>query len=211
MMDGNRPQWKAWWKAGREGAMSYSAYVDAVESWVEEGSHSGPKPSDALAEYTRLNAHRMRRVAKTAQWSTDLETMLTGEKIQGQHWVVITESWCGDAAQTVPLIGELASRANVTLDVVLRDGPASIMEDFLTHGARAIPLWIVADSDGNVLGQWGPRPQDAQRMVADFKAAPQPKPEYRVFAAEVQKWYAKNRGRAFFSEALEFIGASSRP
>jgi hypothetical protein len=207
-MDVSRSHWEAWWKAGRQGAMSYSAYVNAVENWVEEGTHSGPKPSEALAEYTRLNAFRMRRVTKTSKWSSDLEATLKSVMVQGQHWVVITESWCGDAAQTVPLIGAMASSAGIHLDVVLRDEPASIMEDFLTHGARAIPLWIVADSDGNVLGQWGPRPQEAQRMVADFKAAPPPKPEYRVFAAEVQKWYSQDRGKAFFSEALEVIGSS---
>lgn len=210
-MNTKRPFWEAWWKAGRPGAMTYSAYINAVKSWVEQEAHSGPKPSEALAEYTRLNAFRMHRVEKTAQIPPDLDALLLGGKASGQHWVVITESWCGDAAQTVPLIGAMAARANIKLDVVLRDAPAGIIGDFLTRGGKAIPLWVLADSEGKVLGQWGPRPAEAQSMVVSFKAAPLPKPEYQEFAAEVQKWYAKNRGRSFFDEAGPVIAQAAPP
>ena len=48
--------------------MTYPTYAKAMQDWVALQSHSGPKPSEALAEYTRLNAFRMHRVGKTAQW-----------------------------------------------------------------------------------------------------------------------------------------------
>ena len=208
-MEKKRKRWEAWWKGGRKGAMTYPDYVKAVQQWSESRTHSGPKPSEALSEYTRLNAFRMHRIGKTADWSPDLDALLTSGVLRDQHWVVITESWCGDAAQTVPLIGALAERAHVPLDVVLRDAPSQIIEDFLTNGGRAIPLWIVADSKGEVLMQWGPRPQEAQEMVADFRLAPEPKPEYRVFAVEVQKWYARDKGASFFREAMQLISQGS--
>ena len=204
-MDEKRPHWEAWWRGGRKGAMTYSAYTRAVQHWVEQASHSGPQPSDSLAKYTKLNAFRMQRVEKTIQWPPELLAILLGESIQNQHWVLITESWCGDAAQTVPLIGAMAERANIPLDVVLRDGANGIIQDFLTNGGKSIPLWIVSSQNGEVMGQWGPRPRAAQKMVTDYKAAPEPKSEYQVFAGEVQKWYARDRGSSFFSEAANLM------
>ncbi len=207
-MNEERSRWDAWWTGGRKDAMTYPTYAKAMQDWVALQSHSGPKPSEALAEYTRLNAFRMHRVGKTAQWPPALDAILDSGALQGQHWVLITESWCGDAAQTVPLIGALAERAKVPLDVVLRDAPSQIIGDFLTNGGRSIPMWIVADSAGKVLGHWGPRPKEAQNMVADYKEAADPKPEYRVFAGEVQKWYSKNKGVSFFDEATQLLVGS---
>lgn len=204
-MEMDRLAWKRWWTAGRPGAMTAREYDRAMQGWVDAQAHSGPEQKEKYAEYTRLNAARARRVAKTYRMSDAMSAWLDSGAAQDQHWVVITESWCGDAVQCLPLIRMWAERAGVPLDVVLRDVPESIMDDFLTHGGRSIPVWIVAHGDGRVLGQWGPRPATARDMVLAHRQAPEPKPPYAEFAAQVQLWYARDRGKEIEHEALALL------
>lgn len=196
-----RPLWARWWAEGRPGAMNTATYLEAMSEWTASGTHSGPEASDKLAEYTALNAVRMKRVGKTYKMGEAMTELLQSGACDGQHWVVITESWCGDAAQSGPLISRLAEVAGVTLEWVLRDGPNGIMDDFLTNGAKSIPIWIVADASGEVMGTWGPRPNTVKNMVAEYKAQPEPKPPYAEYAAQIQLWYARNRGKEFEAEA----------
>ena len=197
--------WTAWWETGRPGAMSHESYVAAMEQWAERGEHSGPEASEKFAEYTALNWVRMKRVSKTYKMGEEMKAFLESGACAGQHWVVITESWCGDAIQSGPLIARMAETAGVTLEWVLRDGPNGIIEDFLTGGGRSIPIWIVADDQGQVLGTWGPRPATVRDKVAEYRARPEPKPPYAEYAAEIQLWYARNRGREIEAEALALL------
>ena len=185
--------------------MTMEEYTLAIQAWVDAHAHSGPEQKEKYAEYTRLNAARARRVAKTYRLSDAMCAWLDSGEAQGQHWVVITESWCGDAVQCLPLIQKWADRAGVPLDIVLRDVPHSIVDDFLTNGGRSIPLWIVSDVNGHVLGQWGPRPATARNMVLAHRNAPAPKPPYSEFVAQVQLWYVRNRGEEIEMEALNLL------
>ena len=183
-------------------------FESAMSDWVAGDAHSGPEPSEKLAGYTGLNAVRMRRVAKTYRMSEPMQAFLDSGACRGQHWVVITESWCGDAVHVSPLISSWAERAVAFVEFALRDGAHAIIEDFLTRGGKAIPKWVVADDQGRVRAQWGPRPVTAHQMVSAYRALPEPKPAYSEFAAEVQLWYAKDRGRELESEALEMLRTS---
>ena len=200
-----RPIWAAWWADGRPGAMTTEACGQAMFDWVEQRAHSGPELKEKYAEYTRLNAARARRVIKTYRMSGEMETVLDSGKTEGQHWVVITESWCGDAVQSLPLIQMWAHRAGVSLEIMLRDTGVPLIDDFLTRGGRSIPMWIVAEGSGAVLGQWGPRPETARKMVLAHREAPEPKPPYAEFAAQVQLWYARDRGREIEQEARDML------
>lgn len=200
-----RPRWTSWWASGRPGAYSHASYVEAMEAWAESGTHSGPEDSEAMAGYTALNAVRMRRVAKTYSMGSEMQAWLASGRCRGQHWVVITESWCGDAVQTGPILAHMAAVAGVPFEWVLRDADHDIMSDFLTRGGRSIPIWIVADQRGQVLSTWGPRPKTVQEMVMAHRALPEPKPPYSEFVSEVQLWYSRNRGREFEAEALEML------
>ena len=185
--------------------MSHESYVAAMEQWAKRGEHSGPEAYEIFAEYTALNGVRMKRVAKTYKMGEEMKAFLESGACAGQHWVVITESWCGDAIQSGPLIARMAETAGVTLEWVLRDGPNGIIDDFLTDGGRSIPIWIVADDQGQVLGTWGPRPATVRDKVVEYRARPEPKPPYAEYAAEIQLWYARNRGREIEAEALALL------
>ena len=58
-------------------------------------------------------------------------------------WLILTEAWCGDAAQNIPTIEKIA-RENDRIKTLylLRDENLELMDKYLTGGARAIPKLI---------------------------------------------------------------------
>ena len=59
-------------------------------------------------------------------------------------WLVLTEAWCGDAAQSLPIINKMAEVSdNITLRLILRDENLDVMDQFLQNGrSRSIPKLI---------------------------------------------------------------------
>ena len=199
------PMWASWWKAGRPDAMSWTEFLAATDQWVEEGSHSGPEPSEALSGYTKLNRARMRRVAKTLELPDGLTRRLEALEAEAHHWVLITESWCGDGAYTGAMVAAMARRVGVPMEVALRDGSNGIISDFMTNGGRSVPIWVLADGDGHVKGFWGPRPKPLGALVAGLRNADAPKLSKSEIAQEVQRWYIADKGASFFEEAAELL------
>ena len=79
-------------------AVSYEDYRSLVASLSAEGKATGPNQSEELGEYTILNDRRMKRLDKTVKVTEE-----NADKIKSLDrkvtWLVLTESWCGDAAQ----------------------------------------------------------------------------------------------------------------
>ena len=125
---------------------------------------------------------------------------------RGDHtWLVITESWCGDAAQSMPAMNKLAQLApSIRLKVVLRDENPELMNEFLTNGSRSIPKLIVLDNKTNeVLADWGPRPSIATQMVNHFKE------RYGAltdeFKQDLQVWYNKDKSQNIIQDLAKLI------
>lgn len=180
---------------------TYADYRSMVDDKLAQGQTTGPQQTPELVDYTKLNVQRMHRLDKTITISEEVAERLSTLKCN-IHWLVLTEAWCGDAAQNVPVLAKMAEASpNITLRLLLRDEHLDIMDNFLTNGGRAIPKLIVLDGDFNVTGTWGPRPAEIQAQVMENKrtgAMP-----YSEFAIEVQKWYARNKGIALQHEMLE--------
>ena len=86
-------------------ALEYPEYVRLSEQRFAEGLTTADAPemnTPERLEYTKLNLQRMKRIAQTPLTEPLLEA-LRGVK-QAQIWVVLTESWCGDAAQNLPVL-----------------------------------------------------------------------------------------------------------
>ena len=90
-----------------EKAISYSEYRTLVKGLLDEGKSTGPNQSEDLLNYSLLNDKRMKRLDKTMKLSEITQTKLAEIK-EAQTWLVITEGWCGDAAQNLPVINKLA-------------------------------------------------------------------------------------------------------
>ena len=62
--------------------------------------------------------------------------------------MVISEGWCGDAAQILPVINKMALVSNkIEFRIVLRDENPALMDAFLTNGGKAIPKVIMIDNE----------------------------------------------------------------
>lgn len=185
-------------------AMDFEAYMDLMERLEATERSTGPDQTEALVNYTKLNTRRMQRWNKTLQISDDTQYVL---KLLDREvtFLVITESWCGDAAHALPVFQKIAELSTaITLKIVLRDENEALMEKFLTNGSRSIPKLIILDSKTNeILGDWGPRPKDATLMVKEFKEKNNAiTPELKQ---DLQVWYNKNKGRQITEEILALL------
>ncbi|CAM3384276.1 thioredoxin family protein [Zobellia roscoffensis] len=182
-------------------AVSYEDYRAMVNQLALEGKATGPVQTEALANYTMLNDRRMKRFDKTVKVSAeDAEAIAKlDKKVQ---LIVLTESWCGDAAPALPVINKVAQlNDNIDFKVVLRDENVDLMNQFLTNGGMSIPKLIVWDEENQeVLADWGPRPELAAKLVADHKE------KYGELLSEIkeeiQQWYNKDKGQSTLKEVL---------
>ena len=182
---------------------TYLEYKNLVKHLLAEGKSTGPNQSEALTNYSLLNDKRMKRLDKTIKL-TETTQLEIAKVTQPQTWLVITEGWCGDAAQNLPVIDKMASlNSNIELKLVLRDENLALMDLFLTNGGRSIPKLIILDKDVNVMNTWGPRPKVATKMVADYKA------EHgaldAAFKQDLQVWYNKDKGQSTQNDFVEMI------
>jgi hypothetical protein len=182
------------WAAG----MSYAAYRALIQARLAIHQTTGPNQTDELVHFTVLNEQRMRRIDKTVQLRPDLLALLTTWP-HPQHWLVLTEGWCGDAAQILPVLAAMADQAPaIELRLLLRDDHLDLMDRYLTGTSRSIPKLIAIDAaSGQELGQWGPRPAAAMALL---RAAPD-KPHSEV-AQDLQVWYTRDKTAAIQTELM---------
>ncbi len=156
-----------------DNSMDYTQYFNLVKDLLEEGKTTGTNQNEAYLKHAKLNLQRMKRVYKTTAISEQLENTLKSMK-KGMIWVVLTEGWCGDAAQNLPAIARFAETSSaIGLKILLRDENPQIMNAYLTNGNKAIPKLIALDSDTlEELFVWGPRPAKFQQMVTAHKHNP---------------------------------------
>ncbi len=202
-----------------EKSWTYSEYREKIDQLLSEGKATGDNHSEAMLEYTRLNVSRMKRLDKTARL-TEASLASLAKIERGMIWLVITEGWCGDAAQIVPVLQKLANeREKVELRFVLRDENLDLMDAFLTNGGRSIPKVVFVDAETlEVQGDWGPRPEAAQVMVMNTKeelkaitAAEIKAQRYKEAQQELHLWYAKDKNRSTQEEFLHaLIGSGGK-
>lgn len=185
-------------------AIPYAEYRKLVADHVQKGTSTGPNQNDELAQFTLLNDSRMRRLDKTLKLPLAIQEKL--ESFNGnQTWLVLAESWCGDAAQALPVMNKMAEATpEIDFKVVLRDENLELMNAFLTNGAMSIPKLIAIDSNtAKVLGDWGARPSEAKAMVANYKKEHgKLTPEFKQ---ELQIWYNKDKGENIAEDLVRLL------
>ncbi len=188
------------------GMFSYESYVASFEEWVRNGQTSSEKSSPALVEFTKLNWARTQRLHKTIEINPELRHAV--QNIQHNYsWIVITEAWCGDSAQNMPVIAEIAklNPEKIKLFILLRDENTELMNNYLTNGAKAIPKLIAIDETiGKESFTWGPRPGGAQQLLLNWKQNPNGK-SWEDFEKELHGWYAKDKTQAIQNEFTELL------
>ena len=119
------------------------------------------------------------------------------------HILAITEDWCGDAMINNPVIRKTAEAAGVEVRTALRDADTDLIDRYLTNGGRAIPIYLVLNEAGEVIGKWGPRAPELQAYVTEgrSKLPAQDDPTFKeqsdAFYTEMRKAYVETS--AFWS------------
>jgi hypothetical protein len=187
-----------------QNSFSYAEYRKLASDLVAQGKPTGHDLSEALANYAELNETRMNRLEKTITISEEIIQKLQNNS-KNYIWLVLSESWCGDAAQILPVIYKMSEVANaIQLKIVLRDDHAALMQQFLTNGGKAIPKLIILEAQTlNVVAHWGPRPQGAKQLILDYKAAHGIVDE--AAKIELQKWYLHDQGNSIQQEIVEIM------
>jgi hypothetical protein len=183
-------------------AIVYADYRKLIDTLLQDCKVTSGEPTEHMLHYTKLNVQRMNRIEKT--FVPDATTLDIFSALRKPNkWLVIAEGWCGDAAQTLPVIAKLASlNPLIDLRIVLRDQHLDLMDQHLTNGTRSIPKLLILDENNLILDTWGPRPLDAKNMVLEFKANGLPHDEW---VERVHAWYAKDRGKSTEREIVNII------
>jgi hypothetical protein len=188
-------------------SITYNEYRNTIDALLKEGKSTGNEQSEALTHYSELNVTRMNRLDKTIKITPEFTQQL--QQCQNNYiWLVISEGWCGDAAQLVPVFHKMAELSpRIELKIALRDDNDDLMHLFLTNGSRSIPKLIIIDKNTlEVLGDFGPRPEGAKQLILDYKA------EHGVVdetaKTNLQLWYLHDKGLSTQQEVMEVMRAA---
>lgn len=185
-------------------AQSYLEYKSMILDLIKEGKSTGTNQNDDLLNFTRLNDKRMKRLDKKTRLSEFSKEKI--KKIEKDFtWLVLTESWCGDAAHVLPVLNKFSeTNPKIDLKVVLRDDNEDLMDQFLTNGSKSIPKLIMIENNTNkVIGSWGPRSKVATKMVIDYKEM-----HGKIdadFKKDLQIWYNEDKGLNIEKDIVELI------
>jgi hypothetical protein len=183
---------------------SYLDYRNQIKVLLNEGKSTGNEQSEALTHYSELNETRMNRLEKTI--------VIKDENAQKIHhlqkeyiWLVISEGWCGDAAQILPVIYKMTLFSDkIDLKIVFRDENEELMNLFLTNKSKSIPKLIILDKNTlEVLGDFGPRPFGANQFMLDYKKQHGMIDEKAK--TDLQLWYLRDKGISTQNEIMKLI------
>ena len=189
---------------GLQKSHSYLKYRKIVTDLLADGKSTGEHQSEELTHYSELNEARMNRLDKKMVISEENIQKLLSLKKQ-YLWLVISEGWCGDAAQLLPIFNKMAILTpHIDLKIVFRDENPQLMNLFLTNGSASIPKLIILDKETkNVRASWGPRPKSAADLITSYK---------RQYGAidetakkELQLWYLHDKGLSTQDELVSLL------
>src|SRR5690348_14474493 len=183
--------------------INYEEYRRMIDAFIMIGKSTAKKDSENLLEYSKLNVARMNRLDKTIELIPELKEVV--DRIDApQTWLVLTEGWCGDAAQTIPVLDKIVKlNSNIELKFLLRDENPELMDEYLTNGkSRSIPKLIALDENNDELFNWGPRPKVLQEMFYHMKANAI---NNDTIKEEMHRWYTKDKTVTTQKEILELL------
>ncbi len=188
-----------------ENGYTYKEYSALIESLLSREKTTGENHSEKMLHYTKMNLHRMKRIDRRLDLMPELKNRLK-EVERSMTWLILTEAWCGDAAQSLPVIQKTAEESSkIQTRYLLRDEHPDIMDQFLTNGkSRSIPKLICLDSRSlEILGTWGPRSVEAQQVFEKTRQIEGIL--YQEVAEKLHKWYADDKTISIQYELLTLL------
>lgn len=179
-------------------AISFEQYLKDVENEIL---------SDRIPEFTpyyELNKKRMDRLLNTyrveeAQVARFEELNYSGKLL------IISEGWCGDAAQSLPVIYRFFEKY-LEIKIVYRDQNEDLMNQYLTNGSKSIPIVLILNENKEVVAHWGPRPEFGNELFRKFKNDEEAYSKEKLME-DMQMAYNKDKGAAIIEEMINTIAA----
>lgn len=178
---------------------TYQGFIDLCQIKVDEHSSTSFGEDERYVHFSQLNLNRMLRLNKTFEIPNTAINCI--KDMTHQNWWLITEGWCGDSAQSLPIIHKISEiNPNINLKIILREENPDIMERFLTNGKKSIPK-LIAERDGVILFVWGPRPEGCQKLYEELISK---NTEFEELEIAIQKWYNNDKGLSILQELIHF-------
>lgn len=183
-----------------QNSLNYNQYIEHYKEQLELNPTN--EEEEMMLHYTKLNATRMDRLDRTTKIPEEIASKIKAID-KNYQWIVLTEAWCGDAAQCLPVLNKLQElNENIEMKLLLRDSNLEVMDRYLTNGGRSIPKMVVIDKTKNeIVGTWGPRPKGATKLLEDYRA------KHGVIDDPIKKdlqvWYNKDKGQGVMEDVLE--------
>jgi len=179
--------------------MNFSTYKSYFNSVLISAKKEKPYDNPEYLNYATLNWFRQERWFKNGILASDLIEIISG--ITDQHWIFITEPWCGDAAHILPfVVMHCEKNQHINLEIKMRDVEPFLIDNYLSGQSRSIPKLIVRNSSGVDLFTWGSRPQACQNFYDELT---EKKVDHCFLDIELQKWYNADKGQSFQRELFE--------
>jgi hypothetical protein len=188
--------------------LNYPDYIQWVTSNLAQQRTSGTDQSERMLEYTRLNLRRMQRIDKTLKVPESVVKTLSNLP-ESYQWWVITEAWCGDSAQVLPVIARMVaeSAGRISLHILFRDKNPAIIDQYLTNGGRSVPKLVAFNAEGDARFTWGPRPATAHQLMMGWKAEPAGR-SWEDIERELHTWYAHDKGQGTIAELIAALAGA---
>ncbi|EEI93758.1 hypothetical protein HMPREF0765_0611 [Sphingobacterium spiritivorum ATCC 33300] len=182
--------------------MKFEAYLAYFEDILHNPAAHAAYQDEEYFHYTKMNWSRMSRWLKKFEPSAEAKAFF-GTITTKQHWILITEPWCGDAAHSVPMIYKMVKdNPNIELDIQLRDTAPFLIEQYLTNGGKSVPKLVIRNEAGEDLAVWGPRPDGCTAVFMQMKAKGA---EFEEIKEEIQKWYNQDKGEEIQGELIKLL------
>lgn len=179
-------------------AISFEQYVKDIEDEILSDKNLEFKP------YFELNKKRMDRILNTYLVKEAQMKQFDGLNYSGKL-LIITEGWCGDAAQSLPVIYRFFEKF-LEIKIVYRDQNEDLMNQYLTNDSKSIPIVLILNEDKEVVAHWGPRPEFGNELFRHYKNNEETYPKEKLME-DMQMAYNKDKGVAIIDEMIKTIAA----
>lgn len=184
-----------------QNAVGFPQYLKDTEQKIKDLEKSTDPQDQIYLNYYQLGLTRMKRVLKTFTPLVQQQQILEEKDFKGKI-LIISEGWCGDAAMIIPVIYRLFEGKN-EIKITYRD-QSNLIDNYLTHGGKSIPIVLILNEKDEVISHWGPRPKYGMELLKKHKTDPG---NYTSddFHNDLQVYYTKNKGQDIIDELLKIL------
>lgn len=185
-------------------SISWEEYYAIAKSYVESDEKPELYRNEKMLRYTSENIGRMDHILQTINIESKLYNILSAVNTD-LIWLVLSEPWCGDASQVVPVLYTIASCSDhISFRILQSDAHPEVLSAYLTDGSRSIPKLICLKADTlEELGTWGPRPQNLQKIVREN--INDPSLSFGAKVRMIHAWYAEDKTASIQDEFIDLV------